>query len=108
LRLGTSTVLGNRLPRGLAARRALAPRVELVLVDGTDPAHAAAVAAGELGATLVRGEVEAARVHATPLGEGSRSVVLPAEHPAAASEAVRIAPLRVTGTSTSSYRSSVT
>lgn len=91
LRIGTIPGLGDRLPRGLAALRARAPGVELVLVDGTGPAHAAAVASGELDAAVVRGDVGAAgRVRAAPLGEDSYCVVLPAGHPAADGDAVRV------------------
>ncbi|PZG17231.1 LysR family transcriptional regulator [Nonomuraea aridisoli] len=90
LRIGTSPGLGDRLPRGLAALRARAPGVDLILVDGTGPAHGAAVASGELDAAVVRGDVDAGRVRATPLGEDSCSVVLPANHPAADGDAVRI------------------
>ncbi|MEV4625607.1 LysR family transcriptional regulator [Micromonospora sp. NPDC049523] len=90
LRLGTSPGLGERLPRGLATLRALAPDVELVLVGGPGQAHAAAVGAGELGAAIVRGDVEAPQVRASPLGHDSYSAVLPADHPAAQGRTVRI------------------
>jgi DNA-binding transcriptional LysR family regulator len=90
LRLGTIPGLGDRLPRALAVLGEIAPRIDLVLVDGTSSAHAVAVAEGKLTAALVRGEFEAPGVRARLLGEQAHSAVVPAGHPAAAGEVVRV------------------
>ena len=88
LRLGTMRGLGERLPRGLAALRQLLPRTEFVLVDGNAPAHADAVASGDLDAALVRGDCPVPGVRAIPVGDDHLSVVLPSAHPAALGSAV--------------------
>ncbi|WP_433296647.1 LysR family transcriptional regulator [Pseudonocardia sp. CA-142604] len=90
VRLGTAPGLGRRLLHGLTTLRGMAPDVELVLVDGAGPAHAAAVAAGELDMALVRGPVVAAGVRATQVGADELLAVLPAAHPAAAEPAVQV------------------
>lgn len=92
-RLGTSPALGHRVARGLAAIQALAPDIEVELVDGPVSAHVAAIAAGRVNAALVRGRVRSPRVREVPLWTETLHAVLPAAHPAAAHATVRPAAL---------------
>ncbi|MEV6236614.1 LysR family transcriptional regulator [Lentzea sp. NPDC051838] len=90
LRIGVGRGLANRLRSGFAVLRANLPEVELVLVEGTDSAHAAAVAAGELDAAVVRGDVGASGVRSTPMEPEQHFAVLAADHPGAKRGAVRL------------------
>ena len=93
IRIGTAPGLGQRLARGLAAVRAIAPDVEPVLVDGQARRHAAAVASGTLDAALVRGELSGVEAKVVRVGADAVSVVLPHGHPAAARESVPLSAL---------------
>jgi DNA-binding transcriptional LysR family regulator len=94
LRLGTSTGLGERLPRLLAelARRAPERTVELVRVPM--PARLRQVAAGTLDAALVRGAPAHPGVRLEPLWTDALVVALPAGHPAARAGTVALTDLR--------------
>jgi DNA-binding transcriptional LysR family regulator len=93
LRLGTSPGLAGRLHRGVAALRDSSPDVDLVLVDGSTPAHCAAVRAGELDLALVRGAGGAPGLRVIELWREPLHAVLPATHPAAAAPALPVAAL---------------
>lgn len=93
VRIGTAPGLGQWLAKGFAAMRALAPDLELVLVEGGARSHAAAVASGALDAALVRGELPDVEATVHHVGTDAVSVVLPAIHPAAALESVPVSAL---------------
>jgi DNA-binding transcriptional LysR family regulator len=94
LRLGTSTGLGERLPRLLEelARRAPERTVELVRVPA--PARLRQVADGTLDAALLRGAPEHPGVRLERLWTDALAVALPAAHPAAGGPTVALARLR--------------
>jgi DNA-binding transcriptional LysR family regulator len=100
LRLGTSTGLGERLPRVLAELHARAPRqaVELVRLPAHD--RLARVADGGLDAALVRGVASRPGLRLQPVWEDLLVAVLPAAHPLANEPLVALStlaalPLRV-------------
>lgn len=94
LRLGTSTGLGERLPRLLAeyTRRTDGRAVELVRVPA--PRRLREVADGTLDAALVRGTAGHPGLRIEPVWEDTVTVALPARHPLAAAERVALADLR--------------
>jgi DNA-binding transcriptional LysR family regulator len=95
LRLGTSTGLGERLPRVLAELRVRAPGhgVELVRM----PAHErlAQVAEGGLDAAFVRGSAAHSGVRLKPVWQERLVAVLPAAHPLATETQVALSRLAV-------------
>jgi DNA-binding transcriptional LysR family regulator len=88
LRLGTTTGLGERLPRLLAR---LDRPVELVRVPAA--ARLRLVAAGSLDAALIRGEADAPGVRLEPVWTDPLLVALPAAHPLAGAEPLPLARL---------------
>jgi DNA-binding transcriptional LysR family regulator len=94
LRLGTSSGLGERLPRLLAEFARLAPDRTVELVRVPAPARLRRVADGTLDAALVRGAPEHPGVRLEPLWTDPLAVALPAAHPAAGAGTVALADLR--------------
>lgn len=90
VRLGTSPGLGQRVLRGLTTVLGSSPQAEIVLVSGDANAHAVALARGQLDLALVRGPVEREVVSVVRVGQDPVSVVLPASHPVARCDAVRM------------------
>jgi DNA-binding transcriptional LysR family regulator len=82
LRLGTSTGLGERLPRVLAELRARAPGQAVELVRLPVHERLAQVAEGGLDAALVRGVASHPSLRLQPVWEERVVAVLPAGHPA--------------------------
>jgi DNA-binding transcriptional LysR family regulator len=94
LRLGTSTGLGERLPRLLAELARLAPDRTVELVRVPAPARLRQVADGTLDAALVRGAPEHPGVRLERLWTDALAVALPATHPAAGAAPVALPELR--------------
>ncbi|WP_043266943.1 LysR family transcriptional regulator [Streptomyces sp. CT34] len=88
LRLGTSTGLGTHLDRVLDALAGSAPEIRVELVAGRTRERLDRVAAGELDAAFLRGEVaDTGRdgLRYLPLWQDPLVAVVPARHPLAAS-----------------------
>ncbi|MDX6707314.1 MAG: hypothetical protein QOI48_3160 [Solirubrobacteraceae bacterium] len=83
LRLGTSTGLGERLPRVLAEFRARVPDQAVELVGLPVQERLAQTAGGGLDAALVRGVASHPGLCLQPVWEDLLVVVLPATHPLA-------------------------
>lgn len=85
LRLGTSTSLGTHLERVLDAFAALAPGTAVELVSAPTRERLDRVAAGDLDAAFVRGDVGAgvAGIRVVPLWPDPLLAALPARHPLA-------------------------
>jgi DNA-binding transcriptional LysR family regulator len=94
LRLGTSTGLGERLPRVLAELARLAPGRTVELVRVPAPARLRQVADGTLDAALLRGAPDHPGVRIEPLWTDPLAVALAATHPAAGAASVALARLR--------------
>jgi DNA-binding transcriptional LysR family regulator len=94
VRLGTSTGLGERLPRLLAAfpQRAPGGTVELVRVPAA--VRLRQVADGTLDAALLRGVTSHAGVRIEPVSTDDLVVALPAAHPLAGAALLTLAQLR--------------
>jgi DNA-binding transcriptional LysR family regulator len=94
LRLGTSTGLGDRLPRLLADLEERAPgmTVELVRVPAADRLRQ--VADGTLDAALLRGVTSHPGLRLEPVWAEAIAVAVPASHPLAAADPLALAQLR--------------
>ncbi|TCK22140.1 LysR family transcriptional regulator [Pseudonocardia endophytica] len=90
VRIGTTPGLAERLGRGLTAVRALSPDVEVVLVEGSARAHAAAVATGALDTALVREDTSVDGTTAVGVGDDEVVALLPHAHPAASTSVVDV------------------
>jgi DNA-binding transcriptional LysR family regulator len=93
LRLGTSAGLGDRLPALLATLGRTAPDVAVELVRWPSDRRLAAVADGTLDAALVRGGATRPGVRLETVWHDPLVAALPAAHPLAAGDAVRLADL---------------
>jgi DNA-binding transcriptional LysR family regulator len=94
LRLGTSTGLGDRLPRLLADLEERAPgmTVELVRVPAADRLRQ--VADGTLDAALLRGVTSHPGLRLEPVWAEAIAVAVPASHPLAAADPLALVQLR--------------
>lgn len=90
VRIGTTPGLTERLARGLTAMRAMSPDVEVILVEGTARAHAAAVASGALDTALVREDARVDGTTAVTVGADEVAALLPYAHPTAAQSEVDV------------------
>ncbi|KUL51429.1 LysR family transcriptional regulator [Streptomyces sp. NRRL F-4489] len=93
VRLGTSSGLGARLDAILAAFTRTAGRAQLELVTGSTDERLAKVRAGDLDATLLRGERTDPGLEFLPLWQDALMAALPAGHPLAARETVEMSAL---------------
>ncbi|MCK7625265.1 LysR family transcriptional regulator [Streptomyces sp. RS10V-4] len=93
VRLGTSSGLGARLDAVLAAFARTAGRDRLELVTGGTDERLAKVRAGDLDATLLRGERPGPGLEFLPLWQDALMAALPAGHPLAARETVELSAL---------------
>jgi DNA-binding transcriptional LysR family regulator len=94
LRLGTSTGLGQRLPRLLTELARLAPDQTVELVRVPASARLRQVADGTLDAALLRGTPEHPGLRITQLWTDPLAVALSATHPAAGGGTVALSLLR--------------
>jgi len=93
LRLGTSTGLGERLPRVLAELRARVPDQAVELVGLPVQERLAQTAGGGLDAALVRGVASHPGLRLQPVWEDLLVAVLPATHPLATHPRVTLSQL---------------
>ncbi|MFI1198095.1 LysR family transcriptional regulator [Streptomyces sp. NPDC020883] len=93
VRLGTSSGLGERLDALLAAFARLTDQAQLELLTGTTEERLAKVRAGDLDATLLRGERTDAGLTFLPLWQDALMAALPARHELAAQEVVEMSGL---------------
>ncbi|WP_438489367.1 LysR family transcriptional regulator [Streptomyces sp. S186] len=93
VRLGTSSGLGERLDTLLAAFARLTDQAQLELVTGTTEERLAKVRAGDLDATLLRGERTDPGLEFLPLWQDALMAALPARHELAARETVELSGL---------------
>ena len=93
LRLGTSTGLGERLPRVLAELRARVPGQVVELVGLPLQERLAQTAGGGLDAALVRGTASHPGLRLLPVWEDLIVAVLPATHPLAGQTLVTLSQL---------------
>ncbi|MYT34094.1 MULTISPECIES: LysR family transcriptional regulator [unclassified Streptomyces] len=93
VRLGTSSGLGERLDTLLATFARLTDQAQLELVTGTTEERLAKVRAGDLDATLLRGERTDPGLEFLPLWQDALMAALPARHELAARETVELSGL---------------
>ncbi|MFJ9613650.1 LysR family transcriptional regulator [Streptomyces noursei] len=93
VRLGTSSGLGARLDALLAAFDRRAGHAQLELVAGSTEERLAKVRAGDLDATLLRGERTDSGLEFLPLWQDALMAALPARHELAARESVELSGL---------------